>query len=157
MPRRAPSAPSPRAEPPPEFSRLVDVSRLGARAQEVRIEANPAECAALARRFGLASLDRLVARLVFRRRGDGLIELEGELDAAYVQDCVATGEPLAQVQKRRFAQYFGGAAPRDVEAADPLDDAAFPEPLAQGRLDAGEAAAQELAAEIDPYPRKPGA
>lgn len=157
MARRPPRIDPPDRTPPPEFSRPVDVTRLGARPVESAIEANPAERAALARRFGLVALELLSARLTFRKRGDGVIEVEGTLDAAYVQDCVATGDPLRQSLKHRFTHYFGGKAPRDVEAVDPLDDSAWPEALHHGRLDAGEAVAQELAAEIDPYPRKPGA
>ncbi len=53
------------SEPQPEFSRLVPVDRLGAAEipEEIpeEISAEPGERAALARRFGLLSLDRLSA------------------------------------------------------------------------------------------------
>ena len=52
-------APSPSARP--EFSRRLTVDRMAATPQSFAIEANAAERAALARRFGLLSLDELRA------------------------------------------------------------------------------------------------
>ncbi len=36
------------------------------------------------------------------------------------------------------------------------EDDEWPEPIVEGRIDIGEAVAQQLALALDPYPRKPG-
>ena len=48
-----------------EFERLFDAARLPA--GEQMLEANEAECAALAKRFGLVAVKRLTARVTMRR------------------------------------------------------------------------------------------
>ena len=47
------------------------------------------------------------------------------------------------------------AAAREAEVA--LDAADPPEPMVDGAVDLGEAAAEQLALALDPYPRAPGA
>lgn len=144
--------------PPPEFSRIVDVTRLGHTAHAITIEANAAECAALARRFGLVSLDRLSAALTIQHHGDnGLIELSGRFFARLRQACVITLDPVPADIDQPIRLFYGEAAEIDGTIADPLaleDDA---EPLDHGQIDCGEAVAQQLALALDPYPRAPGA
>ena len=74
------------SEPQPEFSRLVPVDRLGEAEipEEIpeEISAEPGERAALARRFGLLSLDRLSATLRLERAGArNLVRIAGPLAA----------------------------------------------------------------------------
>ncbi len=120
--------------PPPEFSRIVDVTRLGHTAHAITIEANAAECAALARRFGLVSLDRLSAALTIQHHGDnGLIELSGRFFARLRQACVITLDPVPADIDQPIRLFYGEAAEIDGTIADPLaleDDA---EPLDHGR------------------------
>ena len=140
-----------------EFSRPVSLARAGAASQAREIVATPEERARLARRLGLVSLDRLSARLAWRRQSTGVIRLEGELEAAVTQSCVVTLEPVAAEVTEGFVRHFVRAAPAaepevvvDPEADDP------PEPLGDGLVDLGEIVVQQLALARDPYPRAAG-
>ena len=74
----------------PEFSRPVPVDRIGAAPTSHRITATPAECAALADRFGLTDLTALGADLAVRREAAG-VRVTGRVSGAAVQACVVSG------------------------------------------------------------------
>ena len=65
--------------------------------------------------------------------------LEGTLDLMYDSTLEGPGEELESF---------------DIDG-DAVDEAP-PEPLKDGHIDLGEAVAEQLALEIDPFPRKPG-
>lgn len=142
----------------PEFTRLVDISRLGQHAHRLPVVAGEAERSALAKRFDLMALDRLDADLILKKRGDGIVSLSGRFSARVAQRCVVSLEPVWNNVDEPIELYFGAAQRRPgAPATDPFDDEAFPEPLIGGRIDCGEAVAQALALSLDPYPRAPGA
>jgi uncharacterized metal-binding protein YceD (DUF177 family) len=145
--------------PAAEFSRPIDVAGLGDRAQSHAIAANPAERAALVRRFGLHALSRLEAQLSLRRRGERNVELSGDFAAELEQVCVVSLEPVPAEIRRSFRQIYSADLPAEslgevVVDADEEEDA--PEPLGS-TIDLGEAVAQQLAVALDPYPRRPDA
>lgn len=141
--------------PAPEFSRRVDVSRMGRLEHRMEIKANAEERAALAKRFDLVALDELSADLVLRKRGDGVVELTGHWHARLAQSCVVTLEPVGAELGGEVRLFFGGA-PAGA-GADPLDDEGWPEPIEDGAIDVGEAVVQLMGVALDPYPRAPGA
>ncbi len=143
-----------KSTPKPEFSRLVDVSRMGRLEHRMEIKANAEERAALARRFDLVELPELSANLVLRKRGDGVVEMTGCWNARLAQRCVVTLEPVWAELGDEVGLFFGGAP---AAPADPLDDEGWPEPIEDGVIDAGEAVVQSLGVAMDPYPRAPGA
>ena len=141
----------------PEFSRVVGVNTLPRGGRTIAIEADEAERAALARRFDLLALDALQARLTLTPgRGDTVV-VTGTLTAAVVQRCVVTLDPVPDAVEDEIEAVFAEAAGRDEAEieVDPL--AAEVEPLADGRIDLGELAAQHLSLALDPYPRAPDA
>lgn len=142
--------------PAPEFSRPVAVASLGAEPFSQEIEAAAAEREALARRFGLVALDRLTAVVALRRQSDGLILLEATFEAAFVQDCVVTLEPVSDAISHGFSLLYG--PPEDEQAEIELDaeDPVF-EPLTGNSIDVGEAVAQELSLALPEFPRDPDA
>lgn len=144
---------------PLEFSRPVAVDRLGSHGKEVTVEANEAECAALARRFDLLGLDRLHGQFRLRPLGTGkLVRVEGHIEAELRQSCVVTLEPITSRIDHEFALSFS-SDPEDISpevSVDP-DSEDPPEPIENGIIDLGEVSAQQLALEIDPFPRLPGA
>jgi len=146
----------PRAAPPPEFSRTVDVSRMGRLEHRLAIKASAEERAALARRFDLVELAELAAELVLRKRGDGVIELTGHWHARLAQRCVVTLDPVPAELADAVRLFFGGPLGGGA-AADPLDEEAWIEPIEDGVIDVGEAVVQLMAVALDPYPRAPGA
>ncbi|HEY7610899.1 MAG TPA: hypothetical protein VIF14_16845 [Alphaproteobacteria bacterium] len=156
--RKDRTAAAEKAAPRPEFSRRVDVSRMGRLEHRMEIKANEEERAALARRFDLVALTELAAALVLKKRGDGIVEVTGRWHARLAQRCVVTLEPVPADLADEVRLFFGGAARagKAQPAADPLDDEGWPEPIEGGVIDVGEAVVQLLAVALDPYPRAPG-
>lgn len=141
-------------KPAPEFSRPVDVSRMGRLEHRIEIKANAEERAALARRFDLVGLPEFSATLALRKRGDGIIELTGRWHARLAQSCVVTLDPVWADLGGEVRLFFG--EPPAAAGADPLDDEGWPEPIENGVIDAGEAVVQLMGVALDPYPRAPG-
>ncbi len=135
-----------------EFSRPIDVTRLGAGETVYNITANETERAALAKRFDLVSLEKLAARVTLRRLAGGLVRLTASLSADLVQTDVVTLDPVPARVDDDFSLLFGGDAD-DAAALDP--EAELVEPLFDGHIDIGEAVAQQLSLVMDPYPRAP--
>ncbi|RKQ73211.1 YceD family protein [Oceanibaculum indicum] len=151
----------------PEFSRPVAVSRIGSNGLSMTVQAEPHEREALAQRLDLMSLDRLEATLAFREKADGVV-LEGHLTAELAQRCVVSLQPVPVRIEEDFTQYFSENAPSDAELMQrameegldffaEAEDEEIPDPIVNGRIDAGEAVVQQLAMLLDPYPRLPDA
>ncbi|KQM18687.1 YceD family protein [Novosphingobium sp. Leaf2] len=138
----------------PEFSRPFDVRHV--EGLHVRLEPDAAERAALARRFGLVSVDSLAADLdlACRQRAGGFqIEASGVLTAQIVQSCAVSAEDLpVTVNEPLFFRFVPQsttyAADEEVElTAEELDEIEY-----EGtHFDLGEAVAQSLALAIDPF------
>lgn len=142
----------------PEFSRLVDIDRVGHTEVVHDIAATAEERAALARRFDLLAFDKLEARIRLRRaRGGSVLRLAGRLTADAVQSCVVTLEPVPSHVESEFTVLYGegevGGSGVDI---DPELESTV-EPWPEGPLDLGETVAQEFALALEPYPRAPGA
>lgn len=135
-----------------EFSRPVRVDTIGTAPREIAIEADADERTALSTRFDIASLDALTATASVQRQGDE-IRASGQLSARLVQLCVATNVPLPATIDAPFQIAFRSGPPDgapDVELSEDECDVTFYE---GGAIDLGEAVAETLALEIDPYPR----
>jgi len=140
----------------PEFCRLVPLALLGSAPFRRQIEATPSECDKLARRFDLLALDHLNAVVELRREADAAIVLEAVFEAAFVQSCVVTLEPVAGAISDRFTLVYGPAEAEQQEIESQRDDVAF-EPLNGDAIDIGEAVAQELSLSLPVFPRCPDA
>ena len=151
----------------PEFSRVLLVDRNAPPQQSFTIEADAAERAALAKRFGLVALDALTAEGTLEALDNGRrAMLTAHFSAKLTQSCVVTLEPVAADIDERFTlEYDADADPADLAEPEemPEDLEAFleepdpPDPLVDGAVDVGEAVAEHLALALDPYPRAPGA
>jgi len=139
----------------PEFSRRVELARLGALEAIYPISADAAEREALVRRFDLLSLDRLEAKIRLQRLAGGMVRLSGWLGADVVQACVVSLEPVASMLDWDFTVLYGSTEPGKTVMVDLETDEA--EPFDGDAIDIGEAVAQQLALALDPYPRAPGA
>ncbi|MEA3010454.1 MAG: hypothetical protein QOJ91_2146 [Sphingomonadales bacterium] len=141
-----------------EFSRLYPLETLSDEPRRVEIEARPDELEALARRFGLLSLDGLTAQAELRRTGEAATAA-GRLRARVVQSCVASAEPVEAEVAEEFQVDFrplpAEARPEEeIELGESELDVVFYEGEA---IDLGEAVAQTLLLGLDPYPRSPAA
>ena len=144
--------------PAPEFSRAVPVESLEDGETVIDIEADADERAALARRFGLLALDSLTAKVGLTPVDGGLVRVHGALAAKVTQACVVTLEPVTTRVEASFQRQYGTDAPEEagglIADADTEESA---EPLAHGTVDVGETVAEQLALELDPFPRAPEA
>lgn len=137
----------------PEFSRRFALADIGATPKHVSLAADAAECAALARRFGLASLELLSAEAELAAVNNA-IEARGIMSARLTQGCVVTGQPLAATIEEPFRIRFETLDMRVDEEEFELsaDDCDVMEHDGQA-IDLGEAVAQTLGLAIDPFPR----
>jgi uncharacterized metal-binding protein YceD (DUF177 family) len=149
--------PRPLAAQQPEFSRPIEVEQIGAEGVSLEIAAEPAEREALARRFGVLSLDRLTASVAVLPVSRKLFRVEGSFEAEVVQSCVVTLEPVPAQLAESFSALFGEARRGVAALLAGRDEDDVPEPIEEGAIDIGETVAQHLALALDPYPRKPGA
>ena len=144
------------APAPPELSRPVDPRRLDAR--PVTITASAEEAQALARRFGLVAVQRLVAEMALSPVKGGT-KAEGRLMADIVQSCAVSGDDLPVAIEEEIALRFVPArddyeAEEEIELTrEDLDDVEY----SGDRFDLGEAVAQTLALAIDPFATGPDA
>ncbi len=139
----------------PEFSRLVPLTRLGGESYRQEIAASESEREALARRFGLLSLDRLTAAVELTREPSGTILLTASFEAVFAQECIVTLDPVAGSVAERFQLRYG--RPEAEENAPSGDDDPAFEPLTGEAIDIGEAVAQEFSLALPPFPRAPDA
>jgi uncharacterized metal-binding protein YceD (DUF177 family) len=140
-----------------EVHRPTATDRIPAAGLSVDVTTDAAECAAVAARLGIPGVKRLVCQFkVFRppqARG-GEIVAEGHLRATLMRECVVSLEPFKVSVEERFRVRF---VPCGMEAVD--DDPESDDEIGYDgtAIDLGEAAVEQLALTLDPYPRKPGA
>lgn len=137
----------------PEFSRPLLLDRLAAGTTQQDIAATPEECTAIAHRLAIPAVLALACRFRLRRGEAGRIEAEAELRARVVRECVVTLDEFEADADEEFRIAFvphGTEADEDPESDDEI-------PYQDGVIDLGEAAVEQLALSLDPYPRKPGA
>lgn len=142
----------------PELSRPVRIDTLGEAPRSLSVDADAAERAALARRFGFVSIDRLSAEMALVRRGEA-VRAVGTVRAALAQACVATGEPVAEEVEEAFDIEFrplpkADGGEEEVELGEGELDVTFYEGAA---IDVGEAVAETLSLAVAPFPRAPHA
>lgn len=138
----------------PELHRPIATDRIGVHGLELEISANPDELAALAARMQLPGIGELRCRFQLRRAGGSVIAAEGRLRARLTQVCVVTLDEFERELSEEFVVHF---VPAGEEDEDPDPDAVDEVPYTGNAIDLGEAAAEQLALALDPYPRKPGA
>lgn len=141
-----------------ELSRPIKPRALPA--GTMTIEADEAERAALASRFGITAIHSLTAEVEFGEK-DGAVLAEGKLAATLEQPCAVTREDFTYEVSETFSLRFVpegrmGEYEEDAEfelTEDDLDEIEY-----EGdSFDLGEAIAQELALAIDPYREGPSA
>lgn len=140
-----------------EFYRPVAVERIGPFGFERDIEATAEECAALAARFAIPAVHSLVCRFKLRRGHDedrAEILAEADLEASLRLVCVVTLDEFdAPFREQVTLRFVSAGTERDDHDSEEVDEI----PYSGGEIDLGEAAAEQIALDLDPYPRKPGA
>ncbi|MET0137735.1 MAG: DUF177 domain-containing protein [Sphingobium sp.] len=140
----------------PEFSRPVRIDQIGLDARPQSITADEAERLALTRRFRLRAIDLLEADYRLVPDGTGWMAT-GTVRAKAVQACAATAQDVPESIAAAFSIRFtreGDPAGDEIELSEEDCDVM---PVEDERIDMGEAVAQTLALNLDPYPRSPNA
>ncbi len=151
-------------QPQGALRRPVSVHDLPAAGRPFHLAASPDERAEIARRFDLISIERLEADGTVSPEADGRrVRLSGRLIADVVQTCVVSLDPVAAHIDVPFTRFYGWDVGEEwqegagEEVFLDLGDELPAERLDGDSLDLGAAAVEQLALELDPYPRKPGA
>ncbi len=138
----------------PELSRPVALDRIGPLGTSLTVEAGTDELPAIAARLRVVALANLHCTFKLRRVGGTTIEAEGTLRARVTEICVVTLDEFDHDVNEAFTVHF---VPTGSEDDDPDPEAIDQIPFEGGSIDVGEAAVEQLALALDPYPRKPGA
>ena len=138
----------------PELHRPVALDRVGPRGLAVEVEAKPEELPAIAARLRILALASLHCAFKLRRVGASMVEAEGVLSARVTETCVVSLDPFSHDVQEAFTVHF---VPPGAEDDNPDPEAVDQISCAGGAADLGEAAVEQLALALDPFPRKPGA
>ena len=124
---------TPRGTPVPEFSRIVLAETLDLKTLTGAVRLAPQE-------------------------GCALVRLEGAFRAEIVQTCVVSHEPMEATLEGFFERLYD-IVPEPAEGSDDgnidIDAEDPPEATPEGKIDVGEAVAEQLALEINLFPRNP--
>ncbi len=144
---------------PVEMHRPIAVGQVGVLGLEREVIATAEECAAIAARLRIPAVAALACRFRLASLGGGVVAADGVLTARVTQECVVTTDPFeAEVQEAfrvRFVPEDQFVEPDEDDLLDLESDDELP--YAGTQIDLGEAAVEQLALALDPYPRKPGA
>jgi hypothetical protein len=144
--------------PAPEMSRPVALDRIRDTAFQTDFEASPDERNAIAGRLQEPAVEFLACRFTLHRpaasKRSGEIIGEGRLTARVRRECVVSLDLFVEEIDEAFRVVF---VPEGKESDDDDPDSVDEIPYAAGVIDLGEAAVEQLALVLDPYPRKPGA
>lgn len=155
------------------FSRIFRISELPEQNPEsgfsIKITASPEECEALAEDFGLPAIDRLDAELNIFRLNGGRFRLTGFVDGDLKEICVVSLELFHSAVKApidlNLVEMPKSGTDRGRLTGNSPDSSLLlnldkeqdpPETIVGGKIDLGAIAAEFLALNLNPYPKKPG-
>jgi len=138
-----------------------NLARLGNAGDEVRIEADAAQRAAIAAVAGILSLGRFAATVALTTSSPSRFLLVCRLEADVVQACVVTLEPVPARIVRDFTRelHFVGTGhrlPKDADLDLAVSDEDEPEEIESLHYDLAGPLVEEFLLALDPYPRCPG-
>jgi uncharacterized metal-binding protein YceD (DUF177 family) len=147
--------------PEQAWSFPVAIGQVPESGRRVDMIADAGTRAAIAKTAKLAALPHLEAGFDLTRHGADGLRVTGRVQAAVVQHCVVTLEPIESTVDETIDLLFLPDSPvasevvvaglQAVEGEDP------PETLQDGMVDLGAVATEFLLLGLDPYPRKPDA
>ncbi len=137
------------------LSRLVDVMNIPPRGQEIHVETNAEERAALAKDFGLPCIRALSADFKLANSAKG-VHVTGVVKASITQVCVVTLDSFDSDMEEEVEVDFAEPSGMPPEPPTDINEYEPPDEIVNGQIDLGALAAEFLALGLDPYPRKPG-
>lgn len=137
-----------------ELTRPVRLQQIGASGMPYSVVASEAECRDLAVRLQIPAVLALACEFQIAPPSGDLVAVTGTLGARVVQTCVVSLDEFVQDVVEDFELQF---VPEDAVSDDLDPDLPDDIPYSGDVIDLGEAAAEQLALALDPYPRKPDA
>lgn len=137
-----------------EFSRPLEISELeqGELVRDLAAEAG--ELAALQKRYGVEALHSASAHLTISPETHGAVKVSGVVSAELDQICIISLEPVAETIDEPICVTY--LPPGVNEPSDELETDEEFEAFDGISIDLGELTSQQIAAAIDPYPRRSG-
>ena len=136
-----------------ELHRPIPLSRIGAHPLDVRVQAEPDELAAVAARLRLPAVHSLRCGFTLNRSAKDVFDAHGSLTAEVEQTCVVSLDAFrSEVNESFHIRFVPEDALSDSLDPDAPDEVGYPGDV----IDLGEAAVEQLALALDPYPHKPG-
>jgi uncharacterized metal-binding protein YceD (DUF177 family) len=137
----------------PEFSTVIEVDEIPSKGLQMQLKADATQREALARRFDILGVDSLSAecRLTLLAGGP-MVQVKGTILAVVQQSCVVTQASLKQSMRVPFSLEFAPASMVEENVELTLEDADPPDVILEGKIDVGEAVAQQLALALDALP-----
>ena len=130
-----------------EFHRPVPIGQIRGEPIQIDIEATEAECRALAMRMDVPAIRSLRCSFKLSRESNSVVRAEGRLHADLVQTCIVSLDDFGTEIAESFAVRFVPSGEESDDIDPDMDDEV---PYADGVLDLGEAAAEQLGLAIDP-------
>lgn len=144
-----------------EFTRWINVERLGAKPVTINITASDTECKDIAKRLQILAVHSLMMTgTLGRKEGTGLIELKASIQASVDQSCVVSLAPVRQEIEEEFAICYtfkkDDILVEDLDYVVGLEEDDLPELIVDGQVDVVQAMSEQIALALDPYPRAEG-
>ena len=139
---------------PPELSRLVPLARVDGQGLVVDVRADADECRRIAARLRIPGVSSLEVGFSLQRLQTTIVQASGRLQAAVTQECVVSLETFETSIVETFSVRFvpSEAVSEDMIDPDDVDEIGYD----GDQIDHGQAAVEQLALALDPFPRKPG-
>jgi uncharacterized metal-binding protein YceD (DUF177 family) len=141
----------------PELDWTESVFDIPSQGLERTRVATAEECSSLAAALELLACEAVKARYRIVSRAGGRYVLDGTIEADITQECVVTVEPVpAHLSIPLNVEFVPQAGQAEDESAliDPFATVDV-EPITNGRLEIGRVIVEEIASNLDPYPRRP--
>lgn len=143
----------------PPLSQIYNLGRLGHTGDEVVLDADATERAALAKVAGVLEVPKFSARIVLKKLSPTRFSLHYDLAAEILQACVVTLEPLVARIAKDFVRELHHTPNLNRVAQEvvinPGDDE-LPDEIESLHYDLAGPLLEEFILAIDPYPRAPG-
>ncbi len=140
------------------FSRFVSFAGLQGAGIAIEFDADADQRGAIAQRLDIVSLDEFKGQVSLKPATERDVYFcAGHIYASLAQTCVVTGDPAPERIDADFERFFTPGTEEDEDEIILDVDEELPEPVAGGGIDLLEIALEELAVNLDPYPRGPEA
>lgn len=148
------------------YSHKIAGDRIGNEEQHILLEPSAAELARIAKAYEIGGVEALTADLHVKPWHKAGVWVTGRIRGQLNRTCVITLEPFVEELDDRFDRTFEPVSSRARRPKDLNDDGEIeidlesldpPDVMVDGVLDLGAIVCEQIALNIDPFPKKPGA